>query len=131
MSVTFSALDYIGLRARREIESHREQAEEARYRRVLLELKTQQDRALAQLEGARQVAAQIPVQLAAARDAERQAGARYKAGLGTLVEVAEAQRLLTQIEIDEALSKLAVWRAWLGVAATAGDLAPLLEKAGQ
>ena len=59
--------------------------------------------------------------------AESQATARYKAGLGTITEVAEAQRLLTVTEIDHSFAKLQVWRAHLGVAAARGDLGVFLE----
>ncbi|TAK33282.1 MAG: hypothetical protein EPO40_00405 [Myxococcaceae bacterium] len=40
-----------------------------------------------------------------ARSAERQAAARYAAGLGTLVEVADAQRMLTLAEVAAAISR--------------------------
>ena len=59
----------------------------------------------------------------------QQAEARYKAGLGAIVEVAEAQRLLTQAEIDDSLARLAVWRAALALAAAEGDLQPYLQAA--
>ena len=68
------------------------------------------------------MAANTPVQVAAARAATDQATARYQAGLGNIDEVAEAQRLLTQSEIDDALARLGVWRGLLGVATAAGDI---------
>jgi hypothetical protein len=45
--------------------------------------------------------------------------------------VAEAQRLLTQAEIDEALARLGIWRGLLGVAAAGGDIRPFVAEAGQ
>jgi outer membrane protein TolC len=83
------------------------------------------------MEAARGIARQTPVQLAAARDAERQAAARYKSGLGTLLEVADAQRLATQADIDDALARLNIWRAMLRAAAAAGDLEPFLTQASR
>ena len=77
------------------------------------------------------IAANTPVQVSAARAATQQATARYQAGLGTIDEVAEAQRLLTQAEIDDALARLSVWRGLLGVAAAAGDIQPFLAEASQ
>jgi outer membrane protein TolC len=77
------------------------------------------------------VARNTPIQLAAARATEQQATARYKAGLASIVEVAEAQRLLTQAEIDDALARLNVWRALLALAAAEGDLAPYLDQVRQ
>jgi outer membrane protein TolC len=83
------------------------------------------------LGGARNVAANVPVQVSAARAATDQATARYRAGLGIIDEVAEAQRLLTQAEIDDALARLGIWRGLLGVAAAAGDIRPFVAEASQ
>ena len=63
--------------------------------------------------------------------AVEQATARYQAGLGNIDEVAEAQRLLTQSEIDDALARLGVWRGLLGVAAAAGDITPFVAEASR
>jgi outer membrane protein TolC len=77
------------------------------------------------------VAANTPVQVAAARTATNQATARYQSGLGNIDAVADAQRLLTQAEIDDALARLGVWRGLLGVATSAGNLQPFLAEASQ
>ncbi len=127
VSVSFAAFDIASLRARRDIERSYERAETARYRQVLQDLGGQMEKARATLDGARRIARNTPIQLEAARASEQQASARYRAGLGTIVEVAEAQRLLTQTEIDESLAKLGVWRALLAVAAAQGDLTPYLD----
>ena len=65
------------------------------------------------VSAARAVAANTPVQLAAAQQSEAQARARYQAGLASVVDVADAQRLLAQAEIEDALARLEVWRALL------------------
>jgi outer membrane protein TolC len=127
MSVTFPVWEWPSLRARREIERHRRDAEAAREEQLRLDLKTQGARASAALASARRVAEKIPLQLEAARAGERQARARYDAGLSALVELADAQRLLTQSEIDYALARLNVWRALLAVGAAEGDLGPFLK----
>ena len=127
-TVSFSALDGPSIRARKQIEKHRQEAETARYDRLVRDLEAGAAGARAALEGARGVAMQTPIQLSAARTAEQQATARYRAGLGTLIEVAEAQRMLTQAEIDDSLARLNVWRALLGVYAVSGDIAPFLER---
>ena len=88
-------------------------------------------KAKAVLDGARRVAENVPIQLSAARATEQQATARYRAGLANITEVAEAQRLLTQAEIDDSLARLGVWRALLGVAAAEGDLTPFLASVGK
>jgi outer membrane protein len=128
LTVTFPLFELPSLRARREIVERQRLTEQARYDQLLLELKAQMQRATDQLETARRVSSIVPRQLEAARVAEAQAGARYKAGLATLVEVADAQRVLTQSEIDASLARLNVWRAMLQVAAAAGDLKPFLDK---
>jgi len=131
MSVTFPLFDLPSLRARREIEAHRERAQVALRSQILRDLQAQEEKAAATLEGARLVADNMPFQLEAARAAEQQATARYKAGLGNIVEVAEAERLLTQSEIDYSLARLNIWRAMLTVSSAEGDLAPFLQKAGR
>ncbi len=73
------------------------------------------------------MAQNTPVQFSAARDSEQQAMARYKAGLSTAIELADAERLLTQAEMDDAIARLNVWRALLGVAVAQGDLEPILK----
>jgi outer membrane protein TolC len=130
-TVTFSALDRPAIRAREAVQSATIRAETARYQRIAADLTAQWNRAVAMLGGARSVAANMPVQVAAARAATEQATARYQAGLGNINEVAEAQRLLTQSEIDEALARLGVWRGLLGVAAAAGDIQPFVVEASR
>lgn len=85
-------------------------------------------KARAALEGARRIARNTPVELQAARTGEQQATARYKSGLGSIAELAEAERILTQAEVDDALARLGIWRALLGVAAAGGDLSPFLDQ---
>jgi len=131
MTVTFPVSELASLRERKKAETHRELAEKARYDQVVQDLNGRREKARAQLDGARRVARLVPLQGAAARAALEQSTARYQAGLATVVEVAEAQRLLAQAEIDDALAKLGVWRALLGVAAAAGDLEPFLQQAGR
>ena len=128
MNVTFPAFDLPSIRARKQVERYREREEAARYDQVIQNLNGEMEKARATLAGARRVAENTPIQLEAARATEQQATARYKAGLGTIVEVAEAQRILTQAEIDDALARLNIWRAMLAVAVAEGDLAPYLEE---
>jgi outer membrane protein TolC len=130
-TVTFPAMDRASIRAREAQQSATIRAETARYQQIATDLKAQWNGAIATLQGARNVAANTPVQVTAARAATDQATARYQSGLGNIDEVAEAQRLLTQAEIDDALARLGVWRALLGVAVAAGDLQPFIAEASQ
>jgi len=121
-TVSFSPTVIFPLRARKAAALHERQAEQAAYDQMLRELNGRMEKARAAVEGAKRLAANVPAQLEAARMAERQARARYDAGLGVFVEVAEAQRLLTQTEIDDSLARLNLWRALLALAFAEGDL---------
>jgi outer membrane protein TolC len=80
------------------------------------------------LDGARRAADNTPFQLAAARATFQQATARYQSGLSLIVEVADAQRLLTQAEIDDAIAKLNVWRGMLLLATAQGNITPFVQR---
>ncbi len=131
MTVVFPSFDFASIRARRQTQFHLEKSASAQYDRILQDLESQLEKAQATLAGARRIALNTPVQLDAARAAEEQATARYKSGLGNIVEVAEAERLLTQAEIDDSLARLGVWRGLLAVAAAQGDLGPFLQLANK
>jgi outer membrane protein len=130
-TVTFPIFDLPSIRARESAQSATIRSETARYQQITTDLTAQWNAAVAGVDGARRVAANTPVQVAAANAANQQSNARYQAGLGTIVEVADTQRLLTQSEIDDVLARLGVWRALLGVAAAAGDIQPFLAAASQ
>jgi outer membrane protein len=128
MTVTFPALELPSLRARKAIEQARIGAEQAREQQLALEIRTRVLQAEAALDAAVRIAAQTPLQSEAARASERQARARYESGLANLTELADAQRLLTQSDIDDALARLNIWRASLAIASAKGDLQPFLEQ---
>jgi outer membrane protein TolC len=130
-TVTFPVSDLPSIRAREAAQTATARAQQARAAQIATDLRAQWNRAVALFNGARRIAANTPIQASAARIATQQATARYEAGLGTISEVAEAQRLLTQAEIDDALARLAVWRGLLGVAAAAGDIQPFVAEAGR
>jgi outer membrane protein TolC len=112
------------LRARRAASAAATRAESARHDEAQLLVTSQQRAASAIVDAARAVAANTPVQLAAARQSEAQASARYQAGLASIVEVADTQSLLAQAEYQDAAARVDVWRALLAEAAARGDLAP-------
>jgi outer membrane protein TolC len=130
-SVMFPVFDFAALHAREAQQSATIRAQEARARQIATDLKAQFQAAAATHQGARRIAANTPVQVAAARAAAQQATARYQSGLGNIDAVAEAQRLVTQAEIDDALARLGVWRGLLAVAAAAGDIRPFLAEVGR
>ena len=128
-TVTFPIMDLPALRAREAAQNAAIRSQAARSEQIAIDLRAQWNRAAAALNGAKGIAANTPVQVSAARNAAQQASARYQAGLGNIDEVAEAQRLLTQAEIDDALARLNVWRGLLGIAAAAGDIQPFVAEA--
>jgi outer membrane protein TolC len=130
-SVNFPILDLPALRAREAGESAAIRSQQARAAQIAVDLRAQWNRAVATFEGAKRIAANTPTQVSAARAAAQQATARYQAGLGNIDEVAEAQRLLTQAEIDDALARLSVWRGLLAIATAAGDIQPFIAEAAR
>jgi outer membrane protein TolC len=127
VTASFPLFDWFSLRERKRIEAHNERAELASYDRILREVSSQADQARAEMNGARRVAENTPIQLASARTLEQQSRARYDAGLATIIEVADSQRLLLQAEVGDAVARIDVWRALVADAAARGDLAPLLK----
>ncbi|MFZ0820859.1 MAG: TolC family protein [Candidatus Acidiferrales bacterium] len=127
IQITFPVLQIFTIRAQKRVEAANEAAERARYDQTVQDLSGQVAQARAELEGSREISQNTPVELSAAQDTERQARARYQAGLATIVEVSDAEALLVQAEIDDALARLGVWRSMGGVAAAQGDLQPFLQ----
>lgn len=130
-SLTFSALDFASIRARKKIEEANHGQEEALYDETVQNITGQTDQARAVVEAARKIADNTPIELKASQDSETQAVARFKAGLGTIVDVADAQRLLLQAQIDDSLAALNIWRALARLAAAQGDIQPFLDLANR
>jgi outer membrane protein TolC len=130
LTVTFPAMDRFAIREREAIQAANIRAGQAQYDLVATNLKARFNAALAALSGARRVAANTPVEVSAAQTALEQATARYQAGLAPVDDVAQAQRLLVQAQIDDALARLSVWRGLLAVATVRGDIAPFLAEVG-
>jgi outer membrane protein TolC len=127
VTVTFPLFDIFALHARKQIELSNERAETALYDQTIQGLTGRFEQARASLEGARRVAQETPVELQAARDTETQARARYQAGLATIVDVTDAESLLLQSEIEDALARLAVWQNLAALAAAQGNLDPFMQ----
>jgi outer membrane protein TolC len=121
-----NVFDVSSLRARKAAAAGSSRAEQALYDEAVLTITSQQRAATALLQSARAVADSTPVQLAAARQSEQQARARFDAGLTSIVEVADTQNLLAQSEVQDRLARVDVWRALLANAVASGNLAPFL-----
>ena len=128
LTVTFPSFDIFSIRARRRIETGNEAVERARFDQVVQTLKGQYTQAQALVDGALRIARETPNQLKSAQEAEKLTQERYKFGLTTVTDVADAQRLLAQAEIDAAVARLNVWRGLLVAARLRGDLQPFLDR---
>lgn len=127
VQVSFAAFDYFNIRNQRRVQEANVVAERARYNQSVSDVNAALERAQATLAGARQLAANTPIELSAAQASEQQQQARYRSGLATVVDIAAAEGVLAQAEGDDAIARLGVWRAELGVAAAQGDLQPFLQ----
>ncbi|MGB7191473.1 MAG: TolC family protein [Acidobacteriaceae bacterium] len=127
VTVKFAAFDFASIHSQKKVEQANQRLEESLYQQTLERVTGKSARDKAILEGARRVAENTPVQLRASQDAEQQARARFKAGVATLVDVAEAQRLLVNAEIDDSLARLDIWRAIERLSADQGNLQPFLD----
>ncbi len=131
LTVTFPAMDRFAIREQEAMQAANVRAGKAQYDLIATNLQAQFDAALALLKGSRRVAANTPVEAASARAALDQATARYRAGLAPIDDVAQAERLMVQARIDDALARLSVWRARLQVETERGDIQPFLAEAGE
>jgi outer membrane protein TolC len=117
-----NVFDFSTLRARKAAAAASTRSESALYDESLLSVTGQQQEAAALLQAARAVAANTPIQLAAAQQSEGQARARYNAGLTSIIEVADAQSLLAQAEVQDQVARVNIWRGLLATAVAHGDL---------
>jgi outer membrane protein TolC len=128
--ITILFPDLFGFKALSEekhISKANERAEQARYDQTLQDLTGQIDAARDQLKSAKLIAQETPTELSAAQQSETQSRSRYQAGLATIVEVAEAENLLAQAEMDDVVARLNVWQGLFSVAYAQGDLNPFLQ----
>jgi outer membrane protein len=123
-----NAFDFTSLRARKAAAAASARGETALYDEALLTVTSQQQAAAAMVQATRAVAANTPVQLAAAQQSEAQATARYQAGLASIVEVADAQSILAQAEVQDQLARIDVWRALLAQSVAQGTLLSFLSQ---
>ena len=128
ITITFNVSDVFNIRARKKMEAGNVAAEQARYDHVINTLKAQDSRARTLIESARRMAENTPIQVKAAQETLERARVRYEYGLANMTEVADAQRLMTQAEIDDSVAKIGIWRALLAVARLGGDLRPFLNQ---
>lgn len=127
LTITFAPSDIFNLRSRRRQEASNLAAEQARYDQTVQRLKAEEANARALSDAAREYAENAPRQLQAAQETDLRVRKRFEAELSTVTEVAEAQRLLAQAEVESAVARLSMWRARLVEARAKGDLKPFLD----
>ncbi len=131
LTVLFPVMDKFAIREQETMQSANIRAGQAQYSLIATNLQARFDTAVATLTGARRIAANTPVEVSSARVALQQATARYQSGLAPIDDVAQAQRLLVQAQIDDALARLNVWRARLQVETARGNIQPFVAEASQ
>jgi outer membrane protein TolC len=123
-----NVFDFSSLHARQAAAAASARAESALHDEALLTISSQRQAATATVQAARAIAANTPVQVAAARQSVTQATARYQAGLTSILEVADAQNLIAQSEMQDQIARVDVWRALLAQAVADGSLEGFLKR---
>lgn len=126
LRISFEAMDIFAIKARRRIEVHNQLAERANLKQNLLNLRAKEASAEVIAQRSREVAANTPYFVEAAKETEMRSKERYKVGLNTVVDVAEAERLLAKAQVDNAVAQVGVWRGELALAGARGDLNPFV-----
>lgn len=129
MIVDWTPSDIVKIRFEKRVIDARSDAARHGYDAVVQALRTQNLSASIKVKAAMELAANIPVQVSAADVAAQQAQARYQAGLTTVAQVTEANRLLAESRVKLAVANVGVWRALLDEAAVRGNLRSFLAEA--
>jgi outer membrane protein len=127
VNVTFPFMDFASIHAREAAQAATLRANKAEEQLADRNLQEQFARAKAALRAAREIAVNTPIEVKSAHTALDQARARYQAGLAPIDDLAQAQRLVVQAEIDDSIARLNVWRALLQFNAARGDIQPFLQ----
>ncbi|MDZ4833335.1 MAG: TolC family protein [Candidatus Melainabacteria bacterium] len=129
LMIDFPFLDIIRIKAEEKVVDDRIRASQSALDLAIQRLKTDNVQARVKVQAAVELAANMPVQVRAAEEAAQQAQARYAAGLATVAQVAEANQILADSRVKEAVANVGVWKALLATAAAHGDLRPFLTAA--
>lgn len=127
IGVTVDLFDWKRYRSVKELRDHRVEEARARESEASIELRTLIEQARIAFETSIAISKKTPEAVRAARELLTQSEVRYRTGLGTITELAEAQRTFQQAEVDDALARVSVWRAAYGMAAARGDLKEFLD----
>ncbi len=126
--VNWNFLDIIRIHQEKKVQLERIYQRQQDYNLVMQTLRTEDIQSRDRVQAALHLAENMPIQVQAAVIATKQAEARYKTGLGSIAQVAQANETLAQSRVQEAIAKVGVWRALLSVASVHGDLRPFLDE---
>ena len=126
--VNWNFLDIFRLHQEKLVQSERIYQQQQESNLVLQNLRTQDIQSRLRVKAALALAENMPIQVESSVVATHQAEARYKTGLGSVAQVAQANETLAQSRVQEAIARVGVWRALLSVASVHGDLHPLLSE---
>jgi outer membrane protein TolC len=127
VNVTFAFMDFASIHAREAAQAATVRANKSNEQLADKNLQEQFAKAKAAVRAAREVAANTTVEMKAAHTAFDQAKARYQAGLAPIDDLAQAERLVVQAEMDDSIARLTVWRALLQLDASRGDIQPFVQ----
>ncbi len=128
MIINWNFLDIFRLHQEKKVQAERIYQQQQDAELVLQNLKTQDLQSRARVQAALKLAENMPIQVQSAVVATQQAEARYRTGLGSIAQVAQANQTLAQSRVQEAIARVGVWRALLSVASVHGDIKPLLSE---
>lgn len=125
----FPFMDYWKIKYQKQMLTRSIQSRQYAYDQIIQDLRVKDVQARASVSAAVALAANMPVQVHAAYLASQQALARYNVGLTTIAQVAQANQLLADSRMKEAVARIGVWKALLKVAYAHGDIQPFLNEA--
>jgi outer membrane protein len=108
--------------ARRRASAIRERARQAQLELTRLSTTLGAERAFLELDAAIKAVPALTESVAAARANQAQAEARFRAGLGTVVELADAEAVLTSSELELAIGEYAVSHERAALGRVMGDM---------
>ncbi|MBX9688832.1 MAG: TolC family protein [Candidatus Obscuribacterales bacterium] len=131
LGIDFPILSYYEIRAKERMARQTEADERANYDLAVQQITKKDARAAVLLDNAHRLADETPKLVAAAKDNELKASERYRVGLANVLEVAEAQRILQNALVQDAVAQTRIWRALLSLSYAHGDLRPFLDLVGK
>ena len=125
--IDFPFLSYYEIKAKERIAQQSEADEKANYDLAVQKILKKDARAMVLLNKAHRLADETPALVTAAKENELKATERYRVGLSNVLEVAEAQRILQNALVQDAVAQVRIWRALLSVSYANGDLKPFMD----